>query len=69
VWAELRHAQPQDNLRLMKDVIIGDMPESGEGGFCHFENYLARRAAMPISPQRRTRGDLAVRRTVRVDRR
>jgi hypothetical protein len=36
---------------------------------CHFENYLARRAAMPISPQRRTLGDLAVRRTVRVDRR
>jgi hypothetical protein len=30
---------------------------------------LARRAAMPISPQRRTLGDLAVRRTVRVDRR
>jgi hypothetical protein len=34
-----------------------------------FENYLARRAAMPISPQRRTLGDPAVRRTVRVDRR
>jgi hypothetical protein len=30
---------------------------------------LARRAAMPISPQRLTLGDLAVRRTVRVDRR
>jgi hypothetical protein len=28
-----------------------------------------RRAAMPISPQRRTLGDLAVRRAVRVDRR
>jgi hypothetical protein len=33
------------------------------------ENYLARRAAMRISPQGRTLGDLAVRRTVRVDRR
>src|SRR5882724_5789517 len=30
---------------------------------------LARRAVMPISPQRLTLGDLAVRRTVRVDRR
>jgi hypothetical protein len=30
---------------------------------------LARRAAMPISPQRRTVGDMAVRPTVRVDRR
>jgi hypothetical protein len=37
-----------------------------------FENYLARRVAMPISPQRRTLGDLgdlAVRPSVRVDRR
>jgi hypothetical protein len=42
---------------------------------CHFGNYLALRIIWrggrlcPISPQRRTVGDLAVRPTVRVDRR
>jgi hypothetical protein len=58
---------------LIKDVILRN-PFDFEPA-CHFgklsgvENYLARRAAMPISPQRRTLGDPAVRRTVRVDRR
>jgi hypothetical protein len=37
-------------------------PRRGRSIACHFENYLARRAAMPLSPQRRTLGDLALRR-------
>jgi len=41
-----------------------ELPLSAENS-----HRLARRAAMPISPQRLTLGDLAVRRTVRVDRR
>jgi hypothetical protein len=55
----------------MHDAGIGCKPGGHQSHpvTCHFENYLARRAAMPISPQRRTLGDLAVRRIVRVHRR
>jgi hypothetical protein len=62
---------------MVKDVFCGKNSATTALVNCHFEdylaqvfeNYLARRAAMPISPQRRTLGDPAVRRTVRVDRR
>ena len=62
---------------MVKDVIMWKNSAITASVNCHFEdylawvfeNYLARRAAIPISPQRRTLGDPAVRRTVRVDRR
>jgi hypothetical protein len=53
---------------MMEDVINRKMNGAGQE-ISVILNYLARRAAMPISPQRRTLGDLAVRRSVRVDRR
>ena len=52
---------------MIEDVIIRKSPQILNQAV--ILNYLARRAAMPIPPQRRTLGDLAVRRTVRVDRR
>ena len=65
-------ARGRYNLRLIQDVIMRNPIDFERLSFWKLsgvENYLARRAAMPISPQRRTVGDLAVRPTVRVDRR